>query len=73
MNTKEKLMQLLELCIEKGLTYNYSAHVNSVTVFKPEDMDSFRYYTYVDYMPSIMTDELVSIDDLITKVKNYQP
>lgn len=73
MNTKEKLLQLLELCIEKGLSYNYSSHVNSVTIFKPKDMDSFRYYTYVDFMPPFITDELISMDDLITKVKNYQP
>lgn len=69
---KDKLIKLLELCIEKGLTYNYSAHVNSVTVYEPENMDNLRHYTYVDYMPEITTGELVTMDDLIEKVKNYK-
>lgn len=69
---KDKLIQLLEMCIENDLTYNYSANVRSVTVYDPNDMDNFRYYTYIDYIPTLMSFGLVSIDDLIEKVKNYK-
>lgn len=67
-----KLIELLKLCIDKGLTYNYSAHVRSITIYNPDDMDNFRYYAYIDFEPEMKTMELTSLNELIEKVKNYK-
>lgn len=70
MNTKEKLMQLLELCIEKELNYEYSwkHQLIRVLLFDTESEILFNEYCYLDGI-----DAERKIDDLINKVENYQP
>lgn len=66
MNTKEKLMQLLELCIEKNLNFDYGV-ANTITVCAlNKEKELFSIYERVTIYPE-------SLDKLITKVKNYQP
>lgn len=66
MNTKEKLMQLLELCIEKNLNFDYGI-ANTITVCAlNKEKEGFSIYERVLIYPE-------SLDDLITKVKKYQP
>lgn len=74
MNTKEKLMQLLELCIEKGLDYSYS-NTGTATVSKLHDnKNSWKFYHIAYFFEhNEMEENLSNIEDLITKVKNYQP
>lgn len=73
MNTKEKLIQLLELCIEKGLDYSYSK-LNVVQVsLKKEDENDWRFYEYVGFYEFWSEEKQQNnLNDLITKVKNYQ-
>lgn len=66
MNTKEKLMQLLELCIEKNLNFDYGV-ANTITVCAlNKEKEGFSIYERFTIYPE-------SLDKLITKVKNYQP
>lgn len=67
---KDKLIQLLELCIEKGLNYEYSpkhGHLNILEFDKKSDI-IFECKTYSLYSMHV---ELV-LNDLIEKVKNYK-
>lgn len=73
MNTKEKLMHLLELCIEKGLDYSFS-NTGTATVSKLNKNDAWEIYQVAYFYESRPTEEgLSNIEELITKVKNYQP
>lgn len=66
MNTKEKLMQLLELCIEKNLNFDYGI-ANTITVCAlNKEKEGFSIYERVPIDEG-------SLDYLITKVENYQP
>lgn len=74
MNTKEKLMQLLELCIEKGLDYSYSTTGTSTVSKLDDNKDAFKFYHVAYFFEHNSIEEnLNNINELITKVKNYQP
>ena len=73
MTTKEKLMQLLELCIKKGLNFDYSPDTKVCVNKSNEKYDGWKFYEYEFLLSSINNDENKTLDNLITKVKNYQP
>lgn len=61
MNTKEKLMQLLELCIENNFNFDLST-TNTITVcWLDETKDKFQFYKR-----TIITEE--SLDELIEEL-----
>jgi len=72
MNTKEKLMQLLELCIEKELNFDYTPNqVITVAKFNHKKSDfTFRESVWLINSTHKNTE---NIYELITKVKNYNP
>lgn len=72
MNTKEKLMQLLELCIEKNLNIDFNTRLFLVSVFNRNQTFNFE-SNYGGENEGFEYSKCVKIDDLITKVKNYQP
>lgn len=72
MNTKEKLMQLLELCIEKGLSFEMM-HENKLQVYDWKGGYLFNESIALFYHDK--TNEKVILDgieSLIFKVKNYK-
>lgn len=76
MNTKEKLMQLLELCIEKGLNYQMYEKSCLLEVSKFNEKNERTYYIrcYYDIDKEIINvGALTSFSNLINEVKNYQP
>lgn len=81
MNTKEKLMQLLELCIEKGLncTIDNDCKVVNIMLLNHKN-EKWKFYEYTHFGSEVYEDDLKNnehnqrnLNDLITKVKNYQP
>lgn len=76
MNTKEKLMQLLELCIEKKLNFQmYEKHC-LLEVSKFNDLGERIYYIrcYYDIDREVINvGFLTSLSNLIKEVKNYKP
>lgn len=40
---KDKLKELLGLCVNNGLSFNYSAHVNGLTIFKYCESNGVEY------------------------------
>ena len=71
MNTKEKLMQLLELCIEKGLDFEASKHSVSASRWVGDDVWMLRERIWLSNDDEDRNNRLLS--ELITKVKKYQP
>lgn len=70
MNTKEKLMQLLELCIEKQLNIEFNTRLFLVCVFNRRQ--SFNYESnYGGENEGFEYSRCVKLDDLIDKVKKY--
>lgn len=67
MNTKEKLMHLLELCYDKKLTIEYSFKHDQIYVndFNENSEDRLRLHVIG------ITNK--TLKNAITKVKNYQP
>lgn len=74
MTTKEKLMQLLELCIEKGLNYQIGTKYSLIEVSKFDDNHERIFYSrsYFDKDEFVNVGTLIAFSDLISKVKNYQ-
>ena len=70
MNTKEKLMQLLELCIEKGLDFEANKNTVSASRWIADDEWKLRERIWLTGFENFDT---LLLNDLITKVKNYQP
>jgi len=70
MNTKEKLMQLLELCIEKRL--DFESCTNTVAATRWEGDNTWLFRERIWLSNDIETNDK-HLDELITKVKNYQP
>ena len=75
MTTKEKLMHLLEMCLEKGLNYqiNYKFSLIEISQFKDDYERTFHVRAYFDCDECVEIGHLITFDNLITKVKNYQP
>lgn len=74
MNTKEKLMQLLELCIDKGLSYHLLQN-NCITVFFWNGKETtFKERANLYYYDTNIQDKVIheNLNELIIKVKNYQ-
>lgn len=71
---KDKLIQLLELCIEKDLDYKLYPGVCliEVTKFKEDNPPLFYNRSYYDGFSNLTTDILIPFNDLIEKVKNYK-
>lgn len=69
-NTIELQIELLKLCNEKGLTFNYAGHVQKIQVekynFNKGEFDLFE-WLYIDEKNSIE-----KLNGLIEKVKNYK-
>lgn len=81
MTTKEKLMHLLEMCLEKGLNCNIDNDCKAVNIMLlNHENKEWKFYEYTHfgveaYGIKSMNDEHNerNLNDLITKVKNYQP
>ena len=81
MTTKEKLMHLLELCIGKGLNCNIDNDNKAVNIMLlNHETKEWKFYEYTHfgvepYGIKLMNDEHNerNLNELITKVKNYQP
>ena len=73
MNTKEKLIQLLELCIEKEMDYSYS-NTGTATVLKiNRNNEGWDFYSVAYFFEHHSIEEnLSNIEELIIKVRNYQ-
>ena len=71
MNTKEKLMQLLELCIEKGLDFEASRHSISASRWVGDNVWMFRERIWLS--EENLENNEKQLSGLITKVKNYHP
>lgn len=71
---KNKLIQLLELCIEKELDYKLYTGVClvEVTKFNEDNPPLFYNRSYYDGFSDLKTDILIPLNDLIEKVKNYK-
>ncbi len=67
MNTKEKLMQLLELCYDKKLTVEYSFKHDQIYVNHFDDNSECLFNANVIGINN------KTLKALLTKVKNYQP
>lgn len=70
MNTKEKLMQLLELCIEKGLDFEASKDTVSASRWIADDEWKLRERIWLTEFENM---NILLLNGLIDKVKNYQP
>lgn len=71
MNTKEKLIQLLELCIEKGLDFEASKNTVSASRWVGDNVWMFRERIWLS--EENLEGNEKQLSGLITKVKNYQP
>lgn len=75
-NRKEKLMQLLELCIEKNLNFQLyeKACLLEVSKFDEKNERIFYIRCYYDVDREVISvGALTSFSNLINEVKNYQP
>lgn len=72
MNTKEKLIQLLELCIEKNLLFDLNPTLFLIYTYN-KDQSFYFSSNYDGENKDFEFSNCIKIDDLITKVKNYQP
>ena len=66
---KRKLQTLLDLCIEKNLTYNLSPHVFCVSVYISVCEFSSAYYYGRLYGFENGASNTISLEELIKKVK----
>lgn len=67
-----KLIELLKLCIEKGLNYSYS-HTGTCTISKLGEKDSWYIYKVAYFFhDDEIESNLKNINELIEKVKNYK-
>lgn len=71
MNTKEKLMQLLELCIEKKLNFEYSPKYGLISVREYDINSNILFERETWNLDNILSE--IELNELITKVKKYRP
>lgn len=71
---KDKLIQLLELCIEKGLNYQINAKYSLIEISEFNDNHERIFYNraYFDKDEFLNVGDLIPFNDLIEKVKNYK-
>ncbi len=74
METTEKLKELLELCIEKKLSYSYY-NCGAIQVTRSNENDEgWEFYEYVGIYDFWGEERVMeNLNDLIEKVKNYNP
>lgn len=68
-----KLIELLKICIKKGLSFDYS-QVQAICIsYSDEDSENQLFYEYVGIY-DFWTEErrMKNINELIEKVKNYK-
>lgn len=71
---KEKLKELLGFCIDKGLTFNYSSHVHSLTIMKVTNAErgEFEYivdlYNLLDWNGTEI-EHIAKLNDFIEQIK----
>lgn len=69
-NTIDKQIELLKLCNEKKLTFNYAGHVEKIEVNKLNfNTNEFDFYEWI-YIDDNYAIE--NLNELIEKVKNYK-
>ena len=66
----KKLNEIFELCVEKGLFFNFSPHVKSISVHSQEM--NFEYYSYYEgSLVDLSMGNLKTLPELIELIENY--
>lgn len=67
----KEVHEIFNLCINKGLFFNYSPHVFSISVYN-EDM-SFNYYAYYDGgLVNVSGDISKTLEELKSLIEKYK-